>query len=89
MNIYHTILINGKPVFYPKGQKNDFFIGPKEFQLYNHLGYFGNDYFYLKLYNLIKISYDNYKVSIFIFYFLFKYCYFIARDIISIEREGA
>lgn len=63
LNIFHSLLTNSKPIFYPKDQKNDFFIGPKEFQMYNHLGYFGNDYFYLKLYNLIKVSYDNYKVS--------------------------
>lgn len=67
LNIFHHVIMGIRPIFVPKGQKNDiFFTGSKEFVVFNKLGYFGNDYFYLKIYNLIKVSYNNYKVSILI-----------------------
>lgn len=68
LNIFHHVFTNTKPVYFPRGQKNDIFIGSKEFQIYNHFGYFGNDYFYLKIYDVVKVSYNNYKVSEIIYF---------------------
>lgn len=66
LNIFHHVIMNIRPVFIPQGQKNDniFFTGSKEFLTFNTFGYFGNDYFYLKIYNLIRISYNSYKVRL-------------------------
>lgn len=62
LNVYHHVFTNQRPLFIPKGQKSDLFIGSKELHLLNSFGYFGNDYFYLKLHNLLKISFDAYEV---------------------------
>lgn len=62
-NIFQHILSGQKPLFIPKGQKNDIFMNAKELQALNSRGYFGNDYFYLKIYKMIKLMYDNFKVS--------------------------
>lgn len=82
-NIFHHIVNNIRPVYIPKGQKNDLFIGTKEIQQMNSFGYFGNDFFYLKLYNLMKLSYDGYKVSEILFKFIcfyhFVYSIFIFK----------
>lgn len=61
-NIYHHILSGQKPLFIPKGQKNDIFMNAKEWQAMNSRGYFGNDYFYLKIYKMIKLMHENFKV---------------------------
>lgn len=53
---------NQPPIFIPKGQKADIFINAKEAHQLNSFGYFGNDYFYLKIYKIVKASYENYKV---------------------------
>lgn len=63
LSIFHNVLNNKRPVFIPKGQKSDLFANSKEQQLLNSLGYFGNDYFYLKIYKIIRIIYENYKVN--------------------------
>lgn len=63
LNIFHHVYTNQKPLFVPKGQKSDLFVGSKELQLLNSWSYFGNDYFYLNLYKALRISYDAYKVS--------------------------
>lgn len=63
LNVFHHVYTNQKPLFVPKGQKSDLFIGSKELQLLNSMGYFGNDYFYLNLYRTLRVSFDAYKVS--------------------------
>lgn len=62
-NIFHHIFIGQKPLFIPKGQKNDIFMNAKELQALNSRGYFGNNYFYLKIYKMIKLMHENFKVS--------------------------
>lgn len=62
LNIFHHVFNDTRPVYIPKGQKNDIFISTKEFQLFESFGYFGNDYFYRKIYQLLRQSYDSYKV---------------------------
>lgn len=62
LSIYHNVLINKRPVFIPKGQKPDLFVNSRELQLINSYGYFGNDYFYLKIYKILRIIHENYKV---------------------------
>lgn len=62
LSIYHNVLINKRPVFIPKGQKADLFVNSRELQLINSYGYFGNDYFYLKIYKILRIIHENYKV---------------------------
>lgn len=62
-NIYYHILSGQKPLFIPKGQKHDIFINARELQALNSRGYFGNDYFYLKIYKMIKLMHENFKVS--------------------------
>lgn len=64
LNIYHHILMNKRPIFIPKGQKPDIFVNSKETQMINSYGYFGNDYFYLKIYRTLKSIHDNYKITI-------------------------
>lgn len=62
-NIFQHIFSGQKPLFIPKGQKSDIFMNARELQALNSRGYFGNDYFYLKIYKIIKLMHDNYKVS--------------------------
>lgn len=62
LSIYHNVLINKRPVFIPKGHKADLFVNSRELQLINSYGYFGNDYFYLKIYKILRIIHENYKV---------------------------
>lgn len=63
LSIFHHVFTNQRPIFIPKGQKADLFINAKEAHQLNSFGYFGNDYFYLKMYKFVKVSYDNYKVG--------------------------
>lgn len=63
LSIYHNVLNNKRPNFIPKGQKTDLFVNSREQQLLNSYGYFGNDYFYLKIYKILRIIYENYKVN--------------------------
>lgn len=62
-NIYHHIFSGQKPLFIPMGQKSDIFMNAKELLALNCRGYFGNNYFYLKIYKMIKLMHDNFKVS--------------------------
>lgn len=64
MNIFENLFTNTKPIIIPKGQKTDLFVGAKELQAFNKIGYYGNSQFYLKLYKNLKTAFDNYKVSI-------------------------
>lgn len=63
-NIYQHILTNKRPLFIPKGQKSDIFANSKEIQMLNSFGYFGNDYFYLKIHKALRSIYENYKITI-------------------------
>lgn len=62
MNIYWHILTEKRPVFVSKSRKSDIFANSKEIQLINSHSYFGNDYFYLKIYKMLRIIYENFKV---------------------------
>lgn len=62
LNIFDHIFNGQKPLFIPKGTKSDIFMNARELQALNSRGYFGNDYFYLKIYKMLKVMYDNFKV---------------------------
>jgi hypothetical protein len=62
LNIFYHIFSHTKPILLPKGQKRDIFIGAKELNLINNIGYFGNEHFYLRFYRILKSSYESYKV---------------------------
>ncbi|XP_055389254.1 protein PFC0760c isoform X2 [Condylostylus longicornis] len=64
LNIYNHLLGNQKPILFGKSHKNELFQNSKEIAIISNYGYFGNDYLYIKLYNLLKISFDNYKIQI-------------------------
>lgn len=61
LNIYQHLLL---PVAAPKPQKGDLFANPKELQLINCFGYFGNDPLYVKLYSLLRNMFESYKITI-------------------------
>lgn len=63
-NIYQHILTNKRPLFIPKGQKQDIFANSKDIQMLNSFGYFGNDYFYLKIHKTLRSIHENYKITI-------------------------
>lgn len=65
LNIYHHIFLDKRPAFIPERHKTDIFANSKEIQLIQSRGYFGNDYFYLKLFKTIRIIYESFKVTIF------------------------
>ncbi|XP_055624615.1 huntingtin [Toxorhynchites rutilus septentrionalis] len=64
MNIYQHLFTNTKPVIIPRAQKGDLFINTRELQLVNCFGYFGSDHFYLKLYSLLRNSFESYRITI-------------------------
>ncbi|XP_053685344.1 huntingtin isoform X2 [Sabethes cyaneus] len=64
MNIYQHLLTNQRPVIISRAQKGDLFMNAKELQLINCFGYFGNDHFYLKLYNVLRNSFESYKITV-------------------------
>jgi hypothetical protein len=70
LNIFYHIFSHTKPILLPKGQKRDIFIGAKELNLINNIGYFGNEHFYLRFYRILKSSYESYKVINFFLYTL-------------------
>lgn len=88
LSIYHNVLNNKRPVFIPKGHKTDLFVNSKELQMLNSHGYFGNDYFYLKIYKILRIIYENYKVckTLIIFDFYSIFCQFSSQQI-TINEE--
>lgn len=63
INIYYHIFTNQKPLIMAKSQKVDLFSNAKESAITQSIGYFGNEYVYIKLYQTLKSAYDNYKVS--------------------------
>ncbi|XP_062536055.1 huntingtin [Armigeres subalbatus] len=62
LNIYQHLLLLPVPV--QKPPKGELFANPKELQLINCFGYFGNDPLYVKLYNLLRKVYESYKITI-------------------------
>lgn len=64
LSIYHSVFIGQRPAFIPRSQKNDLFMNAKEIQLLNSRGYFGNDYFYLKIYKTIRVLHESYRVNV-------------------------
>lgn len=63
LNIYSHLISNSKPLILSKG-KSDIFTSSKELAQINSLGFFSNDQFYLKLYLVLKNSYDSYRMTI-------------------------
>ncbi|XP_058837591.1 huntingtin [Topomyia yanbarensis] len=64
MNIYQHLFGNVKPVVISRAQKGDLFMNARELQLVNCFGYFGGDHFYLKLYSLLRNSFESWKITI-------------------------
>ncbi|XP_065372443.1 uncharacterized protein htt isoform X2 [Calliphora vicina] len=64
INIYYHIFTNQKPLIMAKSQKVDLFSNAKELAITQSIGYFGNEYVYIKLYQTLKSAYDNYKITI-------------------------
>ncbi|XP_037950007.1 uncharacterized protein LOC119681023 [Teleopsis dalmanni] len=64
INIYYHLFTNQKPLLFAKVQKNDIFINAKELAIVQSVGYFGNDYVYIKLYNTLRCANDSYKITI-------------------------
>ena len=63
INIYYHIFTNQKPLITAKNPKTDLFSNAKELATTQNIGYFGNEYVYIKLYQTLKSTFDNYKVS--------------------------
>lgn len=63
INIYRHVVNNTKPLMVAKG-KSDLFTSSKELALINSFGFFTNEHFYLKLYLVLKNSYDSYRMTI-------------------------
>ncbi|XP_055853501.1 uncharacterized protein LOC129917148 isoform X2 [Episyrphus balteatus] len=64
INIYYHLFTNQKPLLFAKVQRNDLFSNAKELAIVNSVGYFGSDYVYIKLYNILKAANDSYKMTI-------------------------
>ncbi|KAL5284302.1 HTT family protein [Megaselia abdita] len=69
LNIYCHVLSNQKPLCFIRPQvhqKNDLFtiVSAKELAIANRIGYFGNEYVYINLYNTVQTTYDVYKITI-------------------------
>lgn len=64
LNIFQHVLTNKRPVFIAKGQKTDIFVNSREMLMVNSYGYFGNDYFYLKIYKILRSFFESYKTTI-------------------------
>lgn len=64
INVYHHIFTATKVITLPKGQKSDIFLSGKDTMKLNNLGYFGNDFVYVKLYRMLKMAFDSRKITI-------------------------
>lgn len=64
LNIYYHLITQQKPQLFVKVQKSDLFANAKELALVQSVGYFGSDYIYIKLYNILRSANDSYKVSV-------------------------
>lgn len=65
INIYGHLVSNTKPLIVAKSQKNknDLFASNKELAVINSIGFFSGDPFYLKLYLILKSSYESYRIT--------------------------
>lgn len=65
INIYGHLVSNTKPLIVAKSQKNknDLFASNKELAIINSIGFFSGDPFYLKLYLILKSSYESYRIT--------------------------
>ncbi|XP_036323038.1 uncharacterized protein LOC118736962 isoform X2 [Rhagoletis pomonella] len=64
LNIYYHLITQQKPLLFVKVQKGDLFANAKELTLVQSVGYFGSDYVYIKLYNILRSANDSYKITI-------------------------
>ncbi|XP_054081814.1 uncharacterized protein LOC105217216 isoform X1 [Zeugodacus cucurbitae] len=64
LNIYYHLITQQKPQLFVKVQKSDLFANAKELALVQSVGYFGSDYIYIKLYNILRSANDSYKITI-------------------------
>ncbi|CAD6992540.1 unnamed protein product [Ceratitis capitata] len=64
LNIYYHLITQQKPQLFVKVQKSDIFVNAKELALVQSIGYFGSDYIYIKLYNILRSANDSYKITI-------------------------
>lgn len=64
INIYGHLVTGTKPLIIPKTKSKDIFTSSKELAMINSFGFFSSDYFYLKLYLLLKSSYESYRMTI-------------------------
>lgn len=64
LNIYQHVIGGTKPLFVPRGQKQDFFSSARDMHAFMATGYFGNDYFYLHLYDAVLAAYGSYRLHV-------------------------
>lgn len=64
LNIYGHLVSGAKPLIIPKTKSKDIFTSSKELAMINSLGFFTNENFYLKLYLVLKSSYESYRMTI-------------------------
>lgn len=64
MNIFGHIVNNQKPLITHLTQKADLFTSDRELQKMQQTGYFGNKAVYLRIYKLIKVTYETYKIDV-------------------------
>lgn len=64
MNIFGHIVNNQKPLITHLTQKADLFMTDKELQKMQLRGYFGNKAVYLRIYKMIKVTHDTYKIDV-------------------------
>ncbi|XP_067624466.1 uncharacterized protein htt [Eurosta solidaginis] len=64
LNIYYHIVTQQKPLLFAKVQKSDLFPNAKELALVQSVGYFGSEYVYIKLYNILRSANNSYKITI-------------------------
>lgn len=64
LNIYSHLVTGLKPLIVPKQKSKDIFTSSKELAMINSFGFFSNDHFYLKLYLVLKSSYESYRMTI-------------------------
>lgn len=61
LNIFQHVITATRPLFVPRGQKPDLFSSARDLLAIQATGYFGNDYFYLNLYNVVLAAYGGYR----------------------------
>ena len=64
LNIFGHLLTNTKPVVVPKQKSKDIFMSSKELAIINSLGLFSSDHFYLKLFLVLKNSFESFRMTI-------------------------